>query len=727
MVETAVPNTEWPKAAEATPGHRRSPREVWMAMTAVLAIFLAVGTIIAVRTPAYEAADEPGHVQNIETLASGHWYGMNAPCRLDRRIGLLQCSGDEANQAPLYYLLFAGWQKITGQPVQPQFNRGPDVQVDPAFFRGTSGLFLHHSAATHRFLLWLRLPNVVLGALTVLITFLAVRLITADPWTPVVAASFVAFLPRMLFLTSFVTNDNLVDLLGAVLTFLALRYVLAPSGKRMAAVGVVYGLLVLTKLTTLPMALVIVALALLAHGWKRRIEYFGIGAVASVIVCGWYLVQNTVRYGDPLARRTSAHYLSLLGALGSPIGKPYIVSDPVKTIVVQVPQRIVETFWYVSDWNRFHWSWPVDLVFTVVLAICLVGLVGQRPKRRAVTLAVIAAAAMLSVWVVAFQTYYQAKYGFVGLAAIAGLVALGVEKWKVPTRSSCRPCSWSVPWWRSRPTYWPFTGAEPHHRGGSSGSETSSPPATPAWPAPPGDPSEQIGEGNARGDEQHPADHAGPRPLDEGFGQSERSLDQKVGDDRQAQGDQHQGEVLGHRRCAHRSVVMFGGDHQYRQVPEIPGIRPTTEPAEGQRAEQGFGPPFGSRRPAGDDQCCTDDGKGNHIAGIRHTVDGGGGHGDSDHPDPRDNGGRHHREILAVGRAQGQETADGELPSPGGSRIVGGELPGFGGDDRVDERDRHHATEGDGEPPADRPTGGNGTDGHDEQRIDDIELLLHRQ
>ena len=99
-----------------------------------------------------------------------------------------------------------------------------------------------------------------------LVTYLAIRLITTDEWTPVVAASFVALLPRMVFLSSFVTNDNLVNLLGAVLTFLALRYALNPNRWRMAAVGAVFGLLVTTKLTTLPVALVIPVLACLYQG-----------------------------------------------------------------------------------------------------------------------------------------------------------------------------------------------------------------------------------------------------------------------------------------------------------------------------------------------------------------------------------------------------------------------------------------------------------------------------
>jgi 4-amino-4-deoxy-L-arabinose transferase-like glycosyltransferase len=435
MLHRLILSENEPQEATAAGDRRRStPPRVWLGLLVVILIFMTLATIIAVKTPAYESADEPGHVQNIETLLGGHWYGMNTPCRLNPHIGLLQCSGDEANQAPLYYLLFAGWQLVIGQPLQPPFN-SLHVTVNPDFFRGTSGLFSHHSFANYRFLLWLRLPNVILGALTVLLTFFAVRLVTTDEWTPLVAASFVAFLPRMIFLTAFVTNDNLVNLLGAGLTFVALRFALAPSRWRMAAVGTMFGLLLTTKLTTLPLVVVIGVLALFAPGWKRRVEYFCLGVISTLIVSGWYLIQNTVRYGDPLARGVSAHYLSLLGALGTPIGQPYLVRDPLRMIIVQVPQRVVQTFWYVSDWNQFHWSWEVNSLFTFVFACTLLGLIHRRVNRRVlVTLCVISVAAMFSVWLVAFQTFYQAKYAFVGISALAGLVALGVERWKQPAR-----------------------------------------------------------------------------------------------------------------------------------------------------------------------------------------------------------------------------------------------------------------------------------------------------
>ena len=396
----------------------------------IILIFLALGTVIAIKVPAYESADEPDHVQNIETLVSGHWYSLTPHCRLTFHTIYTCTNGDEAQQAPLYYLVFAGWQKIIGQPVQAPFNQAIALPV-----RAHAERYARHSAAAHRFLLWLRLPNVLLGALTVLLAYLALRLVTADVWTPVIAASLVAFLPRFVFLSSFVTNDNLVNVLGALLVFLAVRYALFPSRWRMVAVGVVFGLLVLTKLSTLPIAITIVVLALMVKGWRKRLEFAAVGFGSALVVCGWYLIQNTVRYGQPLAQTDSSRYLAIIGGLGTIFG-PYHVSDPVNLVVVQVPRRIVDSFWYQSGWDQFHWSTPVNLVITAGFAAALLGLIHRRVSLRVtVTFWTIALSALLCVWVLAFQTAtYQARYAYVGLTAICGLAALGLERWRLPVR-----------------------------------------------------------------------------------------------------------------------------------------------------------------------------------------------------------------------------------------------------------------------------------------------------
>lgn len=397
--------------------------------------FIILGTVIAFKTPAYEGPDEPGHVENIEALVNGHWYGMSSTCRTAHLSmdPLLSCQGDEAQEAPLYYLLMAGWQKIVAVPTHPALKG----ELSPAIYLGSPvEAFVHHSAADHQFLLWLRLPNVALGGLTILLAYFAVRLVTQDPWTPVVAAALVAFLPHFVFLSSTVTNDNLVALLGAVLTYFALRWTKSPSGWTMAGIGLASGLLLTTKISTLPIVLVIITLAWMSGAWDQRVKNAAIGLGAALLASAPYFLQNIVRYGDPLARATTSSYLAKIGGLGVLPGMPYVVHDPLKLIVVQVPQRIVETFWYSSGWGQFHWSWPLGLVITLVFICALAGLIGGRQNTRVlVTLAVIAAASLLSVWLLAFQTNsYSATYAFVGLTAFAGLFALAMERWKPPVR-----------------------------------------------------------------------------------------------------------------------------------------------------------------------------------------------------------------------------------------------------------------------------------------------------
>ncbi len=409
-----------------------SPLRAKLVLVGVIAGFVGLATVIAIKTPAYESADEPGHVQNIETLVRGQWYGMNGHlhglnCELIGRS--FHCAGTEAHQAPLYYLLFAGWQRVVGVPAQAPTKQG-------SILPGSHGLFLHHSSAELHFLLWLRLPNILLGALTVLVTYFAIRLVSSDPWTPVVGASIVAFLPRFVFLSSFVTNDNLVNLLGAILTVSALWYARRPSGRRMAAVGAVVGLLLATKLSTLPVALVLVAIALMVTGWRRRFELLGIGFLAAFATSGWYLIQNTVRYGDPLARRVSSAYLSVAGGLGTGFAQPYKPGDPLSLVFVHVPWHFLNTFWYQSGWNQFQWPWPINLLFWIVLIGALTGLGHRRMEGSLLaTLCLITLAGILAVWGAAFQTAtYQARLAFVGLAALAVLAAVGLERLKLPVR-----------------------------------------------------------------------------------------------------------------------------------------------------------------------------------------------------------------------------------------------------------------------------------------------------
>jgi hypothetical protein len=402
----------------------------WVPLLGIIVLFVALSSFIAFKTPAWEAQDEPGHVANIESLVSGHWYGFNADCHPKRAI--LSCSGDEAQQAPLYYLLLAGWQVVTGQHAEPVPVHDLTFTRDNA--QRSEFLVTHPDSGLVR---WLRVPNIAMGAGTVIIAFLIIRRLADDRWTPLVGAATLAFLPRFIFLAPFVTNDNLVVLLGSVLTYCAIRFVQQPSTRWMLTTGAVLGLLVTTKLSVLPLLLLIPVLAAFAPSWRQRALQFGWGSLATAAVCSWYLIQNSVRYGDPLARSATTKYLTAIGALGVSIGKPYVVSNPANLVLNLVPKRLVTSFWYSSGWGQFHWSAGVGFLVTFAVLALLVGLIHQHiPVRVLVVLGSIAALSLASVWLLAFQTAtaYGARYAYIGIAAIVAIVALSIQRWPVLLR-----------------------------------------------------------------------------------------------------------------------------------------------------------------------------------------------------------------------------------------------------------------------------------------------------
>ena len=412
----------------------RSSRAPQLTLLAVLAVFVALSTLIAVKTPAWEAADEPGHVENIETLASGHAYVIPSTCRPDhpKEAELLECAGDEVHQPPLYYLIVAGWQKIVGLAPRAPLSDA----VNPAIYLAPGEAFLVHTEADHSFILWLRLLNVGLGALTILVVFFAAKLVTEDEWTPVVAAAVVGAFPHFVFHSAFVTNDNLVNLLGAALIYLALRFTQRPSWKWMTAVGACFGLLIATKLSALPLGLLIIALSLLATGWRRRIGFTAAGLVSALVVSSWFLAWNWAHYGDPLARHATARYLASDGGFGTVDGRPYVVSDPLGLIFNTVPRTIDRTIFYESGWSPFHWPGWVGLVITIVIGyVMLVGLrTGRADRRQLAILGTTVVLGLLCVWLVSFQANDSSRYALVSFGAFAILLALALERWRLPIR-----------------------------------------------------------------------------------------------------------------------------------------------------------------------------------------------------------------------------------------------------------------------------------------------------
>jgi hypothetical protein len=405
----------------------RFSRAPHLALTAVVLLFVMLASVVALKTQIYDASDEPGHVENIETLAGGHWYGFDEHCRSaygsNEADALMSCSGDEAHQAPLYYMLMAGWQDAAGFSVHA-LSKNWDVLISQREIAVDRGLVL-----------WLRFGNILLGAATVVVTFFAARVITRDRWTPVIAAAAVAFLPAFIFRAAYVNNDNLVNLLGALLTLCALEFMRHRTASWIVVTGVTYGLMVTTKISTIPIGLIVPVLALFAPTWRRRVFLFLCGALSALAVSAWYLVQNWVRYGDPLALRASRIYLEHVGGFGTRVGVPYVIRDPVGLVFYDVPKRVITTFWYSAGWS-VSTTTRMGAAIACVVAILLLGLFRQSlPKRPLLILTVIAVLSFGCVWAESLQTAsYASRVALVGVSAMGIIMALALQRWSLLLR-----------------------------------------------------------------------------------------------------------------------------------------------------------------------------------------------------------------------------------------------------------------------------------------------------
>jgi Dolichyl-phosphate-mannose-protein mannosyltransferase len=394
-----------------------------VALAAVVAAFIFFSLAVAILTPAWEAPDEDSHVLNVETLVRGHWYRMEPG------------AGLEPHQPPLYYLGLAGWQRLfrtrarhpqpVGVPIE-SFSCEYDVC---AAYRHD----LPQEAADKRLVLLLRIPSVLCGVGVVLLTAAVARRMSRDPWSPVVAAAMVAAVPEFVFLSGSVNNDNLANLLAAVLLFVCVLFVdHAPrttrDGWRWALLlGGLVGLLLLTKLSAAMLLFgVVISIWLATKCAWSRFNLLALAAISGMVVCSFWVVQNLRWYGDPLAVTRSREYLRPLLGLGFP--RSY---GAVRILLVDLPDQLYRGFWYNSAIGHL----PLWLALFVAIGGLAIPSARATPRNTAHlgVLAAFVVAALLALGAVILQTATaRATVAHVGLPALCCLAALGAERLPIP-------------------------------------------------------------------------------------------------------------------------------------------------------------------------------------------------------------------------------------------------------------------------------------------------------
>lgn len=464
---------------------QRSPRALWL----MLGCFVLLAGIMSVVVPPFETPDEIWHAAFIQHLATGKGLPVSEP----HTQALWKQQGV---QAPGYYLAAAALTAWIDQGDFPEIyaRANPHAAIGRADAVDNRNYLAHHADEGwpwHGSILALhvaRFFSIFLGAVTLWAVYQTLARLTS-PQAALLGASFIGFIPQFVFISAAASNDNAINALAALVLWLLVALVVAPSlpgwdgngppkrrtARRLApfaVLGVLLGLALLAKLSAL--ALVALAgLALLLVAWRHRswriLLAGGLAvAVPALLIAGWWYGRNWQLYGDPLAWNVWQENILLRV---SPAGWATILAEL---------ESLERSFWGLFGWmNVLYPDW-VYAVFRGIEAIIAAGLLlaalrwllrSRRVDWRW------AGAGLLVVWLALLAVSWvrfmriapaaQGRYFFPAASTLAWLVVTGLAGFKLgrwPRLPAIlgwllvallASLSLTAPWWMIRPVYEP--------------------------------------------------------------------------------------------------------------------------------------------------------------------------------------------------------------------------------------------------------------------------------
>jgi 4-amino-4-deoxy-L-arabinose transferase-like glycosyltransferase len=393
------------------------PDRVGLAL--VLLVYLALATAYAFVTPPWNNPDEPAHYNYVAFVAERHAFPelvagdwdqdlLNGaiPERFHPRFDVSSIRY-ESHQPPLYYLLSA--------PV----------------YSATSSLSLRARV------LALRAVSIVLGlGLGIAAYAIARTVVPQYPEAAPLASAISLLIPMSTAAGASINNDMLSMALAAVATVVLVRWAessgkgptKSPGGAASIAIGLLVGLILLTKLTVYLFAVMLCGAAILstlrAKDAQLRAAYIrhtALGLSVALLVAGWWFVRSAGVYGwdDLLAQRR--HDAVVVGQAR------YADFGPDNWFYLAVTV-------FHSFFAQFGWMTIVvdNLTYGLYGAFLVLALVGVWLCRSEVSAPIMWTLTAITVAVYGQLLYYnlsfiqaQGRYLFPGLGAISCLLSLG--------------------------------------------------------------------------------------------------------------------------------------------------------------------------------------------------------------------------------------------------------------------------------------------------------------
>jgi 4-amino-4-deoxy-L-arabinose transferase-like glycosyltransferase len=398
----------------------------WL-LPAIVLVYLIVGTLYAVYTPAWQAPDEPAHYNYVQYLVEQHRFPILKP-------------GDY----PAAYL-----EEIKAARFPPEMSIAPiryEFHQPPLYYLLAVPVYRLFSGH----LLPLRLFSVVMGAMLLLVIYWTVQaLVPARPSLALGATAFVAFLPMHLAMTAAANNDTLAELLVATVLLLSIRYLRLNASSRpgessrlLVLLGVTTGLALVTKSSiyiTVPLVLLAIALK---HLWIDR------GSLGSAVKAGglyllpavalalpWWL-RNMAVYGGADFLGLGRHDQVVVGQLRT---AEFIVEHGFGQLARDLLVTSFDSFWGQFGWMGVLLDVRIYQALAILSAVALAGLAiwAIRVWRQRETLprwhwaagALLLAAGLFTLasylWYNTQFVQHQGRYLFSALVPISLAMALG--------------------------------------------------------------------------------------------------------------------------------------------------------------------------------------------------------------------------------------------------------------------------------------------------------------
>lgn len=378
-----------------------------LALAGIVVLFLGLGSGYILATPRWNNPDEPAHYAYLKHLATtgqfpvlemGDWdqYLLGELTRRtfrpDDDVERLRYEG---HQPPLYYMIMV------------------------PFYRAAEWL------GSNARIVSLRWVNLALASLTIVLTYAATRLLLPGrAWLAVTAAGVSAFIPMHTAMSASINNDPLAELLAAAMMLALLAGLRGGFGLKAAGgVGLVAGLLLLTKVTVYGLVGLGLAVLLLKRAWRAA----SLVVLIAALVSGWWFLRNIQVYGalDPfgLARHD-------LVVVGQPRTAPGVEA---------IAYFLYSSF--RSFWGQFGWMAVVidPRLYALYLLLVVLVVVGLRrwwslergqleSYQRHGVLVLLAGLAIIAGQMVLYNLSFiqaQGRYLYPAMLPIAYLVALG--------------------------------------------------------------------------------------------------------------------------------------------------------------------------------------------------------------------------------------------------------------------------------------------------------------